>query len=136
MIPTQATDGQLAGYVANIVAAYRSATPDQVARGRTWYQTANELASVIGDGNVAMGAGVLAALSAQRPGGSTASWPPTRPPAIFTARPTQVLDKVRRDAGRSRPGHRSAHDQKTGNFYACILDPADPDPVCVDRHAP
>src|SRR5690349_23740860 len=66
MIPTTADDGQLAGYVANIVTAYRAATPGQVARGRHWYETANDLAGIIGDGNVPMGAGILAALSAQR----------------------------------------------------------------------
>lgn len=52
MIPTTATDAELAGYVANIVNAYRSATPGQLARGTYWYATAHDLAGIIGDGYV------------------------------------------------------------------------------------
>jgi hypothetical protein len=36
MIPTVATDDDLSAYVGNITAAFRAATPEQVARGRQW----------------------------------------------------------------------------------------------------
>jgi hypothetical protein len=67
MIPTMATDDELSAYVGNITAAFRAATPEQVARGRQWYPVAHDLAVIIGGGDAMKGAGMLAALSAQRP---------------------------------------------------------------------
>lgn len=50
-------------YVANIVATWQRATADQLSNGRAWYNVARDLALVVGNGDVRMGAGIIAALS-------------------------------------------------------------------------
>lgn len=135
MIPTTATDDQLSGYVANIVAAYRDATPGQVARGKAWYPVAHDLAVMIGDGDVRKGAGILAALSPQR------SWPVNCQLAADAAsgnvhgQTNAILARVRALLDGTDPAELLPMQLKTGNFWRCIVDPSDPDPVTIDRHA-
>ena len=50
MIAAKPTPEDIAGYVANIVAVFNSATPDQNGRGRNWYPVAHDLAIMVGDG--------------------------------------------------------------------------------------
>jgi hypothetical protein len=135
MIPTTATDGQLAGYVANIVAAYRAATPAQVARGQHWYQVANDLAGIIGAGDVRQGAGIIAALSAQRRWEVNVTLATDAAGGNVHGQTDAVLAKVRAMIDGADPAGILPLQLKTGNFWRCITDPADPDPVCVDRHA-
>jgi hypothetical protein len=45
------------------------------------------------------------------------------------------LDKVRAMMAGADPADVLPMHAKTGHFFLCILDPSDPDPVCVDRHA-
>lgn len=136
MIPFKVDDTTREDYVRNVVAAYRAATAAQVARGTVWYEVAHDIAEFVSDGNARQGAGVLAALSANK------SW-----------RDNQVL--AERAYGPNGPGgHTMANVRKverilmgedpedvlpmhakTGHFYRCIFDPADPDPVVIDRHA-
>lgn len=52
---------------ARIMATYRQASADQLADGRNWYGVANRLASMVGNGDVRRGAGIIAALSPQTP---------------------------------------------------------------------
>lgn len=57
------TRDDMDAYVANIVTVWNSATPDQLAAGRAWYSVAQDVASVVGNGDVRLGAGLIAALS-------------------------------------------------------------------------
>lgn len=124
------------GMVANIVAAYERASEDQVGRGRSWYLTANQIATLLAEGNTAAGAGVLAALSPQK------AWHLNKRLAeqAFASGEARgnVGDAVRK-AERIMLGEDPLEvlptDSKTWNFYRSIMDPSDPDPVCVDRHA-
>lgn len=123
-------------YVVNIIAAYRSASDDQITRGRSWYQTAQGVATMISDGNTIAGAGVLAALSPQK------AWYLNQRIAAesFTTGEARgnvgnAVAKAQRIMMGEDPLEVLPPDSKTWNFYRSILDPSDPDPVCVDRHA-
>lgn len=123
-------------YTENIIAAWRAATPDQVQRGRTWYRTANALAAAIADGCARAGAGVIAALSANK------SWADNTELArrVYTTgvpsgHVKDALTKVAKIMGGADPSDVLPMDRKTGMFFRCIADPSDPDAVVVDRHA-
>ena len=135
MIATTATDAELAGYVAHIVTAYRSATPAQVARGQQWYRVAHDLATVIGDGDVRQGAGIIAALSAQRRWSVNCQLAADAASGNVHGQTEQVLAKVRAMLNGADPADILPMALKTGNFYATIADPSNPDFVVVDRHA-
>lgn len=136
MIPTKVDAATREGFVQNIIDAYRSATPEQVSRGRQWYATAHELATLLADGETRKGAGVLAALSANK------SW-------SMNVRLARGAFKIGRPSGHVRDALRKAErimlgedpedvlpmGSKTGHFYRCIADPSDPDAVVIDRHA-
>lgn len=49
--------------VTRLLALYAVATPGQKAEGREWYRVARDLAEIIGDGDVRLGAGLIAAFS-------------------------------------------------------------------------
>jgi hypothetical protein len=137
MIPTQADDATLVFYVGNITAQWKRATADQEARGRNWYPTAHQLADMMSEGNVKAGAGVIAALSAQK------NW-------LSNIKLAQAAFETEGDVrGHTRDACSKAErimlgedpldvlpeGMKTWHFYRCILDPTDPDAVVVDRHA-
>jgi hypothetical protein len=90
---------------------------------------------MIADGNVTMGAGVIAALSAQ------ASWARNQRMAAAAVKGEPVgstrerLSKVAKIMAGADPVDVLPMDLKTGHFYRCILDPSDPDAVVIDRHA-
>jgi hypothetical protein len=50
-------------YVSNIIAMWNRATSEQLAAGRAWYSVARDIASIIGNGDVRLGSGLIAALS-------------------------------------------------------------------------
>ena len=135
MIPTTASDDQLAGYVASIVAAYRDATPDQLARGKAWYPVAHDLARVIGDGDVRKGAGILAALSPQRKWSVNCDLARDAAAGNVHGQTNAILARVRALLQGGDPAELLPMQLKTGNFWRCIVDPTDPDPVTIDRHA-
>jgi hypothetical protein len=135
MIPTQASDKILAQYVRNIVTAYRAATPAQLARGRQWYRVAHDLAEVIGDGDVRMGAGVLAALSANKRWSANVKLATDASNGRIHGHTADTLGKVRWMLAGANPEDILPMGLKTGNFYRSIVAPNDPDPVCIDRHA-
>jgi hypothetical protein len=134
LIPTRATDELLWTYVHNLVDTYSQATLDQRVRGQRWYRTAHDLASIIGDGNIEMGAGVLAALSANK------RWPQNVQLAKDAAggnihgHTGVMLTKVGAIINGADPATVLPMNLKTGNFYRAILDPDDPDTVVIDRH--
>lgn len=136
LIPIKADDATREQYVRNIVAAYRAATPQQMMRGQLWYQTAHDIAEFISDGSTQQGAGVIAALSANK------SWRENRKLAerAYSAEGPgghtgDTIRKVERIMLGEDPEDVLPMHMKTGHFYRCILDPTDPDPVVIDRHA-
>jgi hypothetical protein len=122
-------------YTHNITDAYRATTPGQMARGRAWYQTAHELAVMLADGSAVKGAGVIAALSANK------SWKDNQRLAAdaLAGHPhgtfSDALRKVAAIMAGTDPATVLPMALKTGHFYRCIADPADPDAVVIDRHA-
>jgi hypothetical protein len=136
MIPIQTDSKTREGYVQNIIAVFESATLDQETQGRWWYQSAHDLASMMADGDIRTGAGLLAALSPQT------SWEynvELACDAYDTGRPTRhvgdALSKATRILAGIPPEDVLPMSRKTGHFFRCIVDPADADAVCVDRHA-
>jgi hypothetical protein len=135
-IPIKADEETRERYVQNIMKAYRLATPAQKIKGQEWYPVAHDLAATLADGDVRTGAGVLAALSANK------SWRENQRlarKALTTGEAYghvgNILEKVRRIMEGEDPENVLPMEVKTGHFYRCIVDPADPDPVVIDRHA-
>lgn len=136
MIPLSPDAKTREAYVQNIVDTFNVASYDQFRRGQTWYQTAHDLALMISEGDVVTGAGVLAALSANK------SWDQNKrlaARAISTGTPVghvgDALGKASKILAGAAPEDVLPMSAKTGHFYRCILDPADPDAVVIDRHA-
>lgn len=136
MIPIQTDGWTRESYVQNIISVFESATPEQLSAGRTWYPTAHQIADMMTDGDVKVGAGLLAALSPQT------SWAynvELACDAYDTGRPTRhvsdALSKAAKILAGLDPSDVLPMDKKTGHFYRCIVDPTDADAVCIDRHA-
>lgn len=136
MIPTTATDATHRRYVRNIIRAYESATADQEKRGREWYSTAHQIADLMAEGNVRAGAGVIAALSAQKAWSLNVRMAER---AFATGDPqghTQdAITKAAKILAGVDPADILPMTSKTGMFFRTILDPDDPDAVVIDRHA-
>lgn len=123
-------------YVRNVVAVWDSATSEQLDQGLHWYRTANQLAHMIADGNVRMGAGVIAALSANKHWQAnvnlaTSAFESGKPSGHFN----DALAKASRIMAGEDPETVLPMAIKTGQFYRCILNPRDAEAVCIDRHA-
>lgn len=136
MIPIQADDEAREYYVRNIISVWYVATDQEASEGREWYRTAHRTAEMLADGDVKVGAGLLAALSPQ-----TAWWL-----NVELACEAYEAGRASRHTGDScgkankimaglDPVDVLPMERKTGQFYRCILDPSDPDAVCIDRHA-
>lgn len=136
MIPIQADGWTRERYTQNILTVWDAATEEQRAAGRTWYPTAHQIADMMCDGDVRMGAGLLAALSPQ-----TSWWMNVElaADAYESGNPSRhvgdALGKAAKILAGIDPEDVLPMSRKTGSFYRCILDPADPEAVCVDRHA-
>lgn len=136
MIPIKADDEARAYYVRNIRSVWSIATAEQVTNGRTWYQVAHDTASMLADGDVKVGAGLLAALSPQ-----TAWWLNVEL-ACEAYESGNARRHTKDSCGKANkimagidPTEVLPMGRKTGHFYRAILDPTDPDAVCIDRHA-
>ncbi|WP_328869615.1 hypothetical protein OHT76_05555 [Streptomyces sp. NBC_00287] len=136
MIPVSVSPETREGFVRNIIAEWNSATTEQQQRGRTWYRTAHELASAMTSGDSRAGAGVLAALSANK------SWAETLRLArqacetgLYSGHFSDALNKVARILAGTDPTEVLPMDRKTGHFFQLIAEPNDPNVVVVDRHA-
>ncbi|MFJ6893570.1 hypothetical protein [Streptomyces hokutonensis] len=123
-------------YVRNIIDTWLDGSAEQELQGRDWYPSAHRLAEQMAEGNVRVGAGLLAALSPQ-----TAWWLnielateayETGTPARHTG---NCLAKAAKILAGADPAEVLPMDRKTGHFYRSILDPTDADAVCIDRHA-
>jgi hypothetical protein len=135
MLATRPDAATLARYRRNLRQCLDSATPDQWARGLTWYETAHQVAQTLaGDAGVTAAAGCIAALSAQK------SWPRNVKLATDAlagapnGHTADTLAKVRRILAGESPETVLPMDIKTWHFFRCIADPADPDAVVIDRH--
>lgn len=135
MIATTADTETFERYVQNIVDAWNAATPDQIARGRAWYPTANQLATLLSEGNTRAGAGVIAALSVQK------SWALNQRLAANAFRTGEASGHFRDACGKAErimagedPLEVLPEDSKSWNFYRAIAFPDDADAVVVDRH--
>lgn len=135
MIPAKADDEQMAHYIANITAAYDAATLEQRDRGRNWYPVAHDLALIIGDGDVRKGAGILAVFSANKRWRDTVRLAQDASDGFLHGHTGVTLAKAARITAGEDPALVLPPDAKTGHFYRAILDPSDPDPVVIDRHA-
>lgn len=136
LIPTTADDAAHERYVSNIVDAWRWSTADQERRGRTWYHTAHDVATLMAEGNTRAGAGVIAALSPQK------AWEANVKLAAGAFESGEVRGHVRDAVTKAEriilgedPLDVLPDDSKTWNFFRCIADPGDPDAVVIDRHA-
>ncbi|MFD5589723.1 hypothetical protein ACFWII_38780 [Streptomyces sp. NPDC127063] len=136
MIPVKSTEAQRADYTQAILEKWQAATPDQRHQGRTWYAKAHELAREIADGDVRKGAGVLAALSANK------SWAENcrlARKAFIEGKATghvrDAINKANRIMAGTDPTEVLPMHLKTGYFYLCIADPEHPESVVIDRHA-
>lgn len=136
MISTTPTDAERATYVQNIIDTYNRATDRQYEEGARWYPMAHQLAYMISDGNVREGAGVIAALSANK------SWSENTKIATralgsgkATGHVKDALTKATKIMNGADPEDVLPMGAKTGNFFLCINDPSNGTAVCVDRHA-
>lgn len=136
MIPTSPSDSTRRRYIRNIVKVYNAATPGQKARGANWYPTAHQLADFLSEGQVKKGAGVIAALSANK------AWDLNQKLAqrafaegTASGHTRDNLVKVARIMAGVDPAEVLPMGLKTGNFYRSILDPSDAEAVTIDRHA-
>jgi hypothetical protein len=91
---------------------------------------------MISNGDIVQGAGVIAALSANK------SWTENlkiAKEAFRSGKPAKhvrdAIVKATRILQGENPENVLPMNAKTGNFYLCILDPQHPTAVCVDRHA-
>ncbi|MFJ4717441.1 hypothetical protein [Streptomyces sp. NPDC088785] len=136
MIPVKTTEDQRTAYTRAIVSTWTSATADQERRGRAWYVTAHELAAEIAAGDVKRGAGVLAALSANKPWGENCKIAARAfQEGKATGHVRDALTKADRIMAGADPAEVLPMHLKTGLFYRCIADPQDVEPVVIDRHA-
>lgn len=123
--------------VDNILRVYDHGTTRQYTEGMTWYNTAHDLAGMVGFGDYSKGAGVIAALSANT------GWSRNRELAEMVANGKgdqvkhfgTVLSKVEKIMGGAPPASVLGKGLKTQSFYLNIMDPTLVGPVTVDRHA-
>lgn len=136
MIPLKVENGARDYYMINVMAAFTMASDDQVRQGREWYPNAHRTAEMLADGDVKVGAGLLAALSPQ-----TAWWLNVELAcdAFETGNASRhtgdSCGKANKIMAGIDPVDVLPMARKTGHFYRCILDPTDREAVCIDRHA-
>ena len=122
-------------FVRNVMKAYRAATDDQVARGKAWYPTARQLAEMVAGGDTVKGAGVIAALSANKSWSENVRLAHAACGGEFGGTFADSIDKARRILEGEAPTAVLPMALKTGHFFRCIADPTDADAVVIDRHA-
>ncbi|KAB8166444.1 hypothetical protein FH609_002555 [Streptomyces sp. 3MP-14] len=133
MIPIDVSVRRRAQFVRNIIGVWHSATIEQEHQGRLWYRTAHDLAASFTGGDARVGAGVIAALSANK------SWEHNVELArtacgsgLSGGHVADALMKVSAILAGADPESVLPMERKTGHFFRRI---ADPDAVVIDRHA-
>lgn len=135
MIPLKPSDTTRRRYIRNIVKVYNAATPEQRRAGAEWYRRAHELADFLSEGDVKRGAGVIAALSANKAWDLNQKLAKRAFAGDVSGHTRDNLAKVAKIMAGADPESVLPMSAKTGNFYRCILDPEDQEAVCIDRHA-
>lgn len=135
LLPLAPSQEQRQELIANILAVYDRSGVDQRAQGMTWYTNAHDLAGQAGGGDYTKGAGVIAALSANTGWSRNAQLAKDLSEGKEVKHFSQVLAKVTAIMIGDDPMTVLGKGLKTRNFYRNMLDPADPQPVTVDRHA-
>lgn len=136
MIPIKAEPGAIEYYVRNITSVWSLASDAQLEAGHDWYRNAHDTAAMLADGDVAMGAGLLAALSPQ-----TAWWLNVElaceafEAGTASRHTTDSCSKANKILAGVDPTDVLPMQRKTGHFYRAILNPSDPTAICIDRHA-
>ncbi len=136
MIPIQPEPDAVEYYVRNIISVWHMASESELNDGRDWYVQAHRTADMLADGDVKVGAGLLAALSPQ-----TAWWMNVELACeafdlgVASRHVGDACGKANKIMAGIDPESVLPMQRKTGQFYRCILDPSDPVAVCVDRHA-
>jgi hypothetical protein len=136
MIPIKPEYGAVDYYVRNIISVWNLATEAELNDGRDWYTQAHRTAEMLADGDVKVGAGLLAALSPQ-----TAWWLNVElaceafDQGAASRHLGDACSKANKIMAGVDPESVLPMQRKTGQFYRCILDPSDPVAVCIDRHA-
>ena len=136
MIPIKADQEARDYYVRNITTVWSIATADEFEEGAHWYEQAHWTARMLADGDLKVGAGLLAALSPQ-----TAWWLNVELACVAfdagnaTRHTGDSCSKANKIMAGLDPVTVLPMERKTGHFYRCILDPGDATAVCVDRHA-
>jgi hypothetical protein len=128
--------GYFSGSVQNILDIYGKATSRQLADGANWYHRGHEIAHVIGSGDVAKGAGILAALSPRLDWDINIAAAHSLVSDGWSKWQTRAnnIKALRILAGESPLDVLGG--KKVRAFYSAILNPIDPFAVAViDRHA-
>lgn len=135
MIAIRPTEEEREQYVQNILDAWNDATGQDLIEGHNWYPTAHQVADLMSEGNIVAGAGVIAALSAQKNWVDNQRLAEDALNGDVHGHTKDTLRKVERILLGEDPEDVLPMSMKTGMFYRCILDPEDPDAVVIDRHA-
>uniref|UniRef100_UPI0007C7269E DUF7178 family protein n=1 Tax=Streptomyces sp. SBT349 TaxID=1580539 RepID=UPI0007C7269E len=123
-------------FVRNILGVWHSATAEQEQRGRAWYRTAHHLAASLTGGDARAGAGVIAALSANKSWEQNVSLARRACETSLTGGHVRdALTKAAAILAGADPADLLPMDRKTGAFFRCIADPTDDHAVVIDRHA-
>jgi len=127
-------EAQFKGHVENIIGKYKEAPEEMLKGGHDWYNRAHDVAHTLGKGDVQKGAGILAALSPQT------GWQRNQDLAhelVRTGGTSHTEDNLKKamriHAGEDPRAVLGGH--KVRSFYENIVDPSNPKPVTIDRHA-
>jgi hypothetical protein len=135
VIPVTLNAETVERYIRNVTEAYDRTNNGQRDHGAAWYRVANQHAYAVGDGDVKVGAAVIAALSANKSWSENLRLATQCRDGQLGGHVRDTLDKVERLYEGEEPETVLPMGSKTGHFYRCILDPYDPRPVVIDRHA-
>lgn len=139
MIPTTTTadSPEFEQYVQNILSVWHAAcqSENDVYDGMSWYPAAHDLAEMIGHGDVRKGAGIIAALSANCAWPRNVTLAQRASDGDVSGHTDATLWKVRAMLNGVDPADVLPEGSKTMHFFRSILDPTDPAPVTIDRHA-
>jgi hypothetical protein len=135
MIPSNPNEWAREVWCNRIVRAFIAADADAKLQGAVWYRMAHTLALELADGDVKVGAGVIAALSANKGWWQNQLLATDALTGFVHGHTGDVLDKVRAIMAGQEPETVLPMRLKTGHFYRCISNPSDPYSVVIDRHA-
>lgn len=135
MIPSKPGSLDVGFWQRNVMSAYMRASSDAKLQGAVWYQMAHTLALELAHGDAKVGAGVIAALSANKGWYQNQLLATDALAGFVHGHVGDALDKVRAILDGQEPETVLPMRMKTGHFYRCILNPADSWAVVIDRHA-